>query len=648
LCPAASPGKVVLTSVQAGPTPFISFLFLVPDLSVGIQSVQFTIVPKPGSVARPVSVTYSKSYLQSRGFISEHFPQIMLPVFGLYANYLNTVVLTYSFSNGSTQQQIVLVPTTAFSDPCGFNNPIVIQARTSSREISYDYMLLKNRCGDSSPTILDTDGEIRWVGTAGLADFPSILFQNAIYLGIGATLYRMEFDGAVSVAEDFGNTLSFHHNIDYGKQGMILDENLPGQEEAFNAEVDAQGNVLKTWNLATIISNAMIAGGDDPNQFVNLAIDWFHNNATTYRKSDDSLVISSRENFVICIDYNSGAIKWILGDQTKKWFQFPSLRNYALTLGINSLPPIGEHAVSFTDDDKLLLFDNGANSLNQTPPGASRTYSAPRKYDLDLITRVATEVWNYPNEQSLFSPYCSSIYEDSPNNYLIDYAIINNLGSTFFMELLGLSASGAKVFDYRYLTTGCDEAWNAIPVHLEGMQFTTIVPLSAVSRKMHGDPGTFDLPLSLNGTPGIECRSGDGDGQYQVVVTFPTSVIVANATVTPEPGKTATVSGAPVRRGNQITINLTNVSNAQTIAVNLVDVTDGVTTDTVSVPMSVLIGDSASNGLVNSTDVGKVKLQLGQPVTASNYRDDITADGLINITDLFLVRSLTGTGIETQ
>ena len=215
------------------------------------------------------------------------------------------------------------------------------------------------------------------------------------------------------------------------------------------------------------------------------------------------------------------------------------------------------------------------------------------------------------------------------------------------MEILGLSSSGAKVFDYRYNSMNCSAAWNAIPVHLDGMQFTTIVPLSAVSRKTHGDAGTFDLPLPLSGSPGIECRSGGGNGEYQVVVTFPTSVTAASATVTPEPGKTATVSGAPLTRNNQITVNLSEVSNAQTIMVNLVGLTDGVTTDTVSVPMSVLVGDSASNGSVNSSDVGKVKLQLGEPVTASNYRDDITADGLINITDLVLVGSLTGTGIQT-
>ena len=331
----------------------------------------------------------------------------------------------------------------------------------------------------------------------------------------------MEFDGAVTTVANYAGVIDFHHNIDYGKRGIILDEDLPGSVEATNIEVDAQGNILKTWDLVTIISNAMIAGGDDPTPFVRPLADWFHNNAVAYRKSDNSLVVSSRENFVICIDYDTGAIKWILGDTTKLWYQFPSLRQYALTLGPDTLPPIGQHALSFTDDDKLLLFDDGQNSLNQSPPGTQRPYSAPRKYDINLVTKVATEIWNYPNAQSLFSPFCSSVYEDAPDNYLIDYAIISNLGSTTFMELLGLSSSGATVFDYRYTTTNCNAAWNAIPVHLDGMQFTTIVPLSAVSRKTHGDAGTFDLPLPLSGNPGIECRSGGADGEYQVVVTFP-------------------------------------------------------------------------------------------------------------------------------
>ena len=150
-------------------------------------------------------------------------------------------------------------------------------------------------------------------------------------------------------------------------------------------EVDStDGHVLKTFNMADIISAAMIAGGDDPSQFVfPTPNDWFHNNGAAYNRADDSLIVSSRENFLICLDYNTSAIKWILGDPTKKWYQFPSLRKFALTVAPGSLPPIGQHAPSITFDQGLMVFDNGQNSLFQNPPGAHRDYASPRKYSLD-------------------------------------------------------------------------------------------------------------------------------------------------------------------------------------------------------------------------------------------------------------------------
>ena len=126
--------------------------------------------------------------------------------------------------------------------------------------------------------------------------------------------------------------------------------------------------------------------------------------------------------------------------------------------------------MSIAYDDNLLLFDDGKNSLNHTPAGDTRTYSAARKYQIDTQAMVATEVWNYVNNPSLYSPFCSSIYEDSPLNYLIDYAIIQNLPGGPFMELMGLDATGTKIFDYQYPTTGCQIAWNAIPIHLEALR----------------------------------------------------------------------------------------------------------------------------------------------------------------------------------
>ena len=257
---------------------------------------------------------------------------------------------------------------------------------------------------------------------------------------------------------------------------------------------------------------------------------------------------------------------------------------------------------------------------------------------------MATELWNYPNGQALYSTFCSSIYEDSPLNYLVDYAYLGGNPSTL-AEILALDASGNKIFDYRYNNTGCNQAWNSIPVHWEQIVFTTIIPPTAVSRKVHGSAGTFDIPLPLTGSAGVECRSGVS-GTYQVVVTFATPVALTDATVTPGSGGTASVAGAPVVSGNQVTVNLTDVSNAQTLAVNLIGVNDGSTTENISVPMGVLIGDSNGNHSVNSRhNIRHVKSRSGQPATILNFRQDITANGSINSSDVSLVKSKSGSGI---
>ncbi|MEY2539011.1 MAG: arylsulfate sulfotransferase, partial [Verrucomicrobiota bacterium] len=328
--PTAPAATVTITGQSAGPTPFIAQLNLTVSDVNALNSIRFAITPKPGSVTRPLSATYFRQYLQSRGYLDSQTGQITLPVFGLYANYSNTVTLTYCFADGTSQQATVNVLTAAFSDPCGIDNPTVLQARTNTTDLSYDFLLVKTLCSNYSPMILDTDGRIRWVGTANVDATPATFFDNAVYIGFQKILTRIELDGTFAPVADYSATdiINLHHNNDNtGKFGMILDADSQTQFESINLEVDAAGNILKRWDLAQIISAAMVAGGDDPSQFVYASpTDWFHNNAANYRRSDDSLIVSSRENFVICIDYETSAIKWILGDTTKKWYQFPSLR----------------------------------------------------------------------------------------------------------------------------------------------------------------------------------------------------------------------------------------------------------------------------------------------------------------------------------
>jgi arylsulfate sulfotransferase len=483
---------ITITGKIPGVTPFLSQLTLQVSNTTVLKSIQFAIDPKPGSVTRPLSGTYSNDYLASLGFVNP--PQIILPVYGLYAGYTNTVRLTYRFLDGSSKQAVTSITTTTFDDQgCGYNNPTRLQPRTNSTHLSYDYIFDSSACGNFSPVILDSDGALRWVSP--FRSFPALVgastfFDGAVYVSRGSTLSRVDLDGSVSLVADYSNlgVESLHHNIERGKTGLLIEVDTNAWYESVILEVDsADGHLLKIFNMADIISAAMIAGGDDPSQFVFQRTpqsnnDWFHNNAAAYNRADDSVIISSRENFVICIDYKTRTIKWILGDPTKKWHQFPSLAHFALMLAPGSLPPIGQHAVSVTYDQNLLLFDNGLKSLfplNQ-PPGEGRTFSSPRKYSLDLVGKVATEVWNFPMNQSVYSPICSSCYEDAPLNYLIDYASVGVFPPPpggVLAQLLGLDAAGEKIFYYQYRKNGpCITAYNSIPVHLENTKFPAVGP----------------------------------------------------------------------------------------------------------------------------------------------------------------------------
>ena len=493
---------ITITGHTPGTTPFISQLTLEVNNTTDLKSIQFTIDPKPGSVTRPLSGTYSNDYLLSRGF--EHPPEIILPVYGLYAGYTNTVRLTYRFLDGSSRQAVTSITTADFDDQgCGYNNPTRLQSRTNSTQLSYDYIFDRSACGDYGPIILDSDGALRWVSplaTMGALNAASTFFDNAVYTTQRSQLWRIELDGTALVVADYSNigAVNFHHNIDPGKTGLLLEPDTPSYYESILLEVDKDdGHVLKTFNMANIIRAAMIAGGDDPNGFVFPApTDWFHNNGAVYNRADDSVIVSSRENFVICVDYNTTAIKWILGDPTKKWFQqYPSLRRFALTLAPGSMPPIGQHSPSIAFDLNLMVFDNGQTSLFQMPPGENRGYASPRKYRIDITANVATEIWNYPQAESILSPFCGSIYEDAPLNYLIDYAFVNGtLPPPQYAQFLGLDADGEKIFYYQYPTMGCNTAYNSIPIHLENTKFPTVGP-QALNLSTRGLVGTGDNVL---------------------------------------------------------------------------------------------------------------------------------------------------------
>jgi hypothetical protein len=171
---------------------------------------------------------------------------------------------------------------------------------------------------------------------------------------------------------------------------------------------------------------------------------------------------------------------------------------------------------------------------------------------------------------------------------------------------------------------------------------TASAPTSAVSRKTHGTAGTFDINLPLTGNAGIECRSGGVSSDHQIVVSFPFAVTLSGASVSPGPGG----AGPPIVSpdGKQVTVNLTSITDAQTITLNLSNVNNGTSTNDVGLRMSVLAGDTSANGVVNATDVSQTKSRSGQAITSANFRSDVVANGTINSSDVAMVKSRSGAG----
>lgn len=273
----------------------------------------------------------------------------------------------------------------------------------------------------------------------------------------------------------------------------------------------------------------------------------------------------------------------------------------------------------------------GTNNLSTTFSGTIQDILAPIKTSNGLFTKIGVGILSFEGGTS--------------NDHIADSVTLSIAsGSAINLNFVGtpdtvrsLIVDGVAQLPGLYGSTASG-APHPLP------QFTgtgeVLARMSVVSRKTHGSAGDFDINLPFGGEPGIECRSGGVNGDYQMVATFVSPVAFDGATVSAGTVSSTTGNGTTV-----LTVNLTGVTNAQTILVTLSNVNDGTTTETISIPMSILTGDVTGNGTVNSTDVSQTKLQSGQPATNANFREDINVNGSINATDVSSVKLQSGTAL---
>lgn len=435
-----------------------------------IKSISFSIQPKVDAVASPLMVTYEIDDLP----ITDE--GIKLPIYGMYDNHINNIDIQFIFTDNSRETITIQIETELYVDPNGIYNDIQINTRaTMDNKPSYDYMHLKSYTG---PLIMDIDGYIRWIGNE-VTDTRSSLYEDGKFIyHINGQLITTNLNGDISTAtihQEGLSNITHHHDLVIGKYGYLVHVTADkiGRDskirESILLEVDSGGNTIKEWDFGEIIANHMVLNGDDPGNFVRDGSDWFHMNSAIYSPDDDTIIVSSRENFVIKIDYSTGTIKWLFGDDTKYWFTYPSLA--ALSLQSNDIKPIGQHALSIVDD-KLMLFNNGTYSLNQ-PNGESEgelpANSRPSQYSINEQEMTAELLWSY--DAGVFSPVCSSVYKYN-DNYLIVYSSIGldidnwASGAPQTVLIQGITHNKDLLFEMQFnVDWGCSVAWNMKAVY---------------------------------------------------------------------------------------------------------------------------------------------------------------------------------------
>jgi hypothetical protein len=235
-------------------------------------------------------------------------------------------------------------------------------------------------------------------------------------------------------------------------------------------------------------------------------------------------------------------------------------------------------------------------------------------------------------------------FEDSTDGVTYNF-LGNGTASGSNWTLTGLNLSIGQNIYIRargYHRSGFNNGSESITESVRNVFIAPPQPTSVVSLKTHGSSGAFPINLPLGGSPGIECRKGQGanSDQHQVVFTFavpitlsgsPTVSVSAPAGGTP--GTTASVSGSVV------TVNLTGILNAQTLTITLTDVNDS---GPISVPMGVLFGDVNADGFVLSGDYTAVRQRSGSTVDTNTFFYDTNVDGFILSGDYTGVRQQSG------
>jgi len=364
---------------------------------------------------------------------------LSIPVLGLYPNTTNKVLVTLSYEDGKIVDTIKIKTNTIPREFPSIEINKVDRSEMESGLHACEIHFANHGKLKSIPFMFDDQGMVRWyldLSFHGKMVSPFQRLKDGTILMVGRqVIYEFDMLGKILKQTQIDNNYGMHHDvlelpdgnllICVGKRNAFID--LDGKSVLSDSDFiilydRKNSKIIKEWDLAKHLD---VARGDQ--NFLRPG-DWLHMNGLAYDESDNSIIVSGRNQGLIKISWDD-ELQWILspkrnwnksGRKSKGFDTKPFLLtavdsqnkpfNKAIQNGSKSTDdfdfPWAPHAPAMHPNGNLLVFDNGfyRNYNNEN------NFSRVVEYKINKKNKTVKQVWQYGKDRG--TTFFSSIISD--------------------------------------------------------------------------------------------------------------------------------------------------------------------------------------------------------------------------------------------
>jgi len=346
-------------------------------------------------------------------YLTEKTTNHVIPVYGLYDDFNNEVVLRRIDNNSLEKTLIIRTGETRYL------NSIVDSVQTTSSFMNERLMVYMPPNG--APYALDVNGDLRWYLTVNVNSETKILDNNHFLFGTERTsifeniklgFYEMDFLGKIYN----------EYTIPYGYSGKFLE--LPNNQYLIlTSDNEKINNVLAVVDKTTgrTVKDIYISDYVSEDFYKNelwTTIDYYKVNGLSIDEDNSLIYISLQaRNIILAIDANDYSLKFIVGDKTLQESLNVDKTKFLDSSGTNFEWFKGQSAIDLTSSGELVVFDNKYSTDDS--PKTSRVV----KYEIDTSLRTITQLFEKGEE---LNSQFYSVYHTDVNVLENDYLLVNS------------------------------------------------------------------------------------------------------------------------------------------------------------------------------------------------------------------------------